>query len=683
MQPRKQPQYRSKVRAKMRWGVVSIFALLLLSVWYVAPQWVNRGIDGLNAILPRALPHISESSFKLGLDLQGGAHLVYRADVQNIPSGEQGDAVEGVRDVIERRVNGLGVVEANVQTTKVGEEHRLIIEMPGVLDVQQAIDRIGETPILEFKERNTEPLRELTTAEKKELEEFNIAAEKKAQDILNRVQKGEDFSNVATEASEDDATKNTGGAMGYLTKNSIYQEIYAWATLAKEGEIGKKFVTSTEGYNIVKREAEKEGPLQVSASHILICYLGSKGCDNPSRTKEEAQKKADELRAQATPENFADLAKEFSDDLGSKATGGDLGAFGKGATVLPFEEAAFQATSGTIVGPVETEYGLHLIYKKGQEISKEYEVFRILVKTKKPEDIIPPADPWKYTGLSGKQLTRAEVVSDQQTGAVMVSLQFDDEGKQLFKDLTERNVKQPVAIFLDGAPISIPIVDEPITDGRAVIRGTFTLADAQELKQRLNAGALPVPIEIVSQQTVGASLGSDSLTKSLYAGIAGTILVIIFMMLYYRVPGVVAMIAIVLYVFLNLAIFKLIGVTLSLAGIAGFILSIGMSVDGNILIFERMKEERGWGKSLQLAVQEGFSRAWTSIRDGNVATFITCLLLLGFGSSFVKGFAVTLAIGTLLSMFTAITITRILLRFIVPWFAKNDGGRWFLKLKVK
>ncbi|MBT7929685.1 SecD/SecF family protein translocase subunit, partial [Candidatus Peregrinibacteria bacterium] len=200
------------------------------------------------------------------------------------------------------------------------------------------------------------------------------------------------------------------------------------------------------------------------------------------------------------------------------------------------------------------------------------------------------------------------------------------------------------------------------------------------LSQRLNAGALPVPVNLVSQQTVGATLGASSLNASIKAGIVGILLVMLFMTLFYRLPGLISVIALTIYISLTLAVMKLIGVTLTLAGIAGFILSIGMAVDANVLIFERLKEELQDGKSLKSAVEEGFLRAWTSIRDGNVSTLITCVLLMFFGSSFVKGFAITLGIGVLLSLFSAITVTRMMLRFVVPWF-KEHGNLFFLGAK--
>ncbi len=670
-------QTQSQIRAKIRWGIVGILALLLAASFFDVPVFFNRVINVVNNTAHLGLPRIPEKEFNLGLDLQGGAHLVYQADVSGIDGDEKGASVEGVRDVIERRVNGIGVSEPVVQTTKVGDDYRIIVELPGVTDVNEAIQMIGETPILEFKEENNEPARELTEEEAKGLEEYNIEAEKKINEALGKVKAGEQFTNVAGEYTEDSVGKNNGGYIGFVSKNSKYFQLYEWAEDAEEGDMTQEVFDSFEGYNILMRGAQREGEEEVKASHILICYLGAKSCNAPEYNKKQALEKAQEVYEQANASNFASLAKEHSTDPGSKDEGGEYDYFGRGFMVAEFEEAAFGADPGQIVGPVETEFGYHIIYKQDQRKSTEYELWRILVAIKSESDILPPEDPWKATELSGKQLERSEVVSDSQTGAVQVSLQFDSEGKDLFRDITERNVGQPVAIFLDGVPISVPTVNEPIRDGRAVISGAFTLPDARTLSQRLNAGALPVPVELIAQQSVGATLGAKSLTKSLKAGIVGIIIVMIFMLLFYRLPGLLSVIALTLYIAVVMALFKLIGVTLTLAGIAGFILSIGMAVDANVLIFERLREELKEGKSLKAAVEEGFLRAWTSIRDGNISTLITCVLLIWFGTSFVQGFAVTLAIGILVSMFSAITVTRVMLRFVVPWF-KEEANWMFL-----
>ncbi len=665
---------KTSIRAKIRWGMIGAFALLIIAGCYDVPVYANRLIDKVNNSAHLGFPRLPEKNFNLGLDLQGGAHLVYQTNVENVKITDRATAVEGVRDVIERRVNAFGVSEPVVQTTKVGSDYRIIVELPGVTDVKKAIQMIGETPILEFKEENTEPARQLTVEEKKQLNDYNIEAKKKAEKAIKELKSGKDFAEVARTYSEDDVSKNNGGYLNYISQNSQYFTLFDTVSKMQSGEVSAKPFESTEGYDILKRGAERDGAQEVSAKHILICYLGAKNCDSPEYTKEKAKVKADELYKQASAANFPDLAKLNSTDLGSKESGGDLGYFQKGMMTKSFEDAVFAAKVGQIIGPIETEFGYHIIYKTDERISKEYEVWRIVVKTKTEADILPPQDQWKSTGLSGKQLEKSEVTSNPQTGSVEVSLQFDSEGKDLFKAITTRNVNKPVAIFLDGEPISVPNVREPILDGRAVISGAFSIQEAKTLSQRLNAGALPVPVELISQQNVGATLGADSLNKSLFAGLVGILIVMVFMVVYYRLPGLLAAFALVLYGALTLAVTKLIGATLTLSGIAGFIMSLGMAVDANVLIFERMKEELRLGKSLKAATEEGFLRAWPSIRDSNLSTLITCVMLIWFGTSFVQGFAITLSIGVLMSMFTAITITRTMVRFIVPWF--KEKGNW-------
>ncbi len=664
------------VRSQLRWGIIGIILLFLLTLTFIFPNQVNGLIKNINDKTNIGLPEIKLKDFKLGLDLQGGVHLVYEADMNKIKPEDRDQALEGVKDVIERRVNGMGVSEPVIQTTVIGDSYRLIVDLPGVKDVHQAIEMIGETPILEFKEINQEPPRDLTPEEQKQLDEYNQDAKKRAQEILNEIKNNSDFEKIAQEKTEDEKSKNNGGYLGYITKDNV--ELYNWAKDHKEDEISQNLVETYEGYNILKRGKERDGEIEVKASHILICYLGAENCQEPKYTKEEAYQKIQEIYEQANADNFADLAKQYSTDLGTKDKGGDLGWFTRDKMVKEFSDAVFSVDKGQIIGPVETKFGYHVIFKQDERQTKEYELWRILIKTKNPFDILPPQDPWKNTNLSGKQLERAEIVQDNQTGQIQVALNFNKEGAELFKNITERNLNKPVAIFLDGQIISSPTVNSVIPNGRAVITGNFDFKSAKLLAQRLNAGALPVPVDLISQQAIGASLGLESLNKSLKAGLVGVMLIMLFMFVYYRLPGFLSVISLSLYILISLSLFKLIGITLTLAGIAGFILSIGMAVDANVLIFERMKEELGSGKSLKLSIKEGFERAWTSIRDGNVSTLITCVLLNWFGTSFVKGFAFTLAIGILVSMFTAITITRTMLRFIEPWFKKTNGGFLFL-----
>jgi preprotein translocase subunit SecD len=270
--------------------------------------------------------------------------------------------------------------------------------------------------------------------------------------------------------------------------------------------------------------------------------------------------------------------------------------------------------------------------------------------------------------LTGQYFKRADVGFDQATGAPKILFQFNDEGAKLFEQITTRNLYKPVGIFLDNQPISTPTVNAVIS-AQGEITGRFTLDEAKDLVIQMNAGALPVPVKVIEQRDVDATLGSDSVARSVIAGGIGMAIIVIFMVVYYRLPGVLASGALLIYTMLTMAEFKLIPVTLTLAGIAGFILSIGMAVDANILIFERMREEMRAGKTLGAAIDAGFDRAWSSIRDSNISTMITCVILFWFGSNYgaslVMGFALTLGLGVVTSMFSAITVTRTFLRMLV------------------
>jgi protein-export SecD/SecF family membrane protein len=269
------------------------------------------------------------------------------------------------------------------------------------------------------------------------------------------------------------------------------------------------------------------------------------------------------------------------------------------------------------------------------------------------------------TNLTGRYVTGAQLTFDSTTRAPQVSISFSDEGAGIFEQATERNVGKPLAIFLDNNLIEAPIVQQKISGGQAVITGHFTLEQARLLVERFNAGALPAPITLINQQTISPSLGTDSLRKVIIAGLIGTLLVVIFMVMYYRLLGLFAALALAIYIALTLGVFKIIPITLSLAGLAGFILTIGMAVDANILIFERIKEELKRGLSRTSAVEEGFRRAWPSIRDSNTSTIITAVILYYLTSSFVRGFALTLLIGVIISLFSAITTTRLFLRVFI------------------
>ena len=664
-------------RGRVRQAVAFVVLLLLVAGNLSYPKYWDDSADWLKAKTGVAVPHFWQIPFRLGLDLQGGTHLVYIADVKDIRTADQADAISGVRDVIERRVNAFGISEPLVQTNKSGNDWRVTVDLAGVKDISEAIKLIGETPILEFKEQAAEaPKQELSADQQKQMNDDNSKVQAKADEALAKaLAKGADFAAVVAEYSDDAQTKDKGGDLGFIGAVGMDKPLVdsLVAKKVKVNVVDPELVKNDEGLNVVKYTEKRDVVTEVKASHILICWTGAERCEN-ARTKEEAKALIDNLKSRATKSNFADLAKMNSDDKSNASSGGDLGSFAKGAMVKPFEDAAFALAKGAVSDVVETPFGFHLILKTGETSGTEYHVFRALLRTKSAADYLPPPSPWTNTKLSGKNLTRATLQFSSRTSEPQVNLEFNDEGKKLFADITTRNVGKPVAIFLDNQPLSVPTVQEPILEGSAVITGKFSIQEAKLLAKRLNAGALPVPINLESQQSVGASLGQDSLDKSLFAGLLGFLIIALFMIAYYRLPGILAVLALCLYTGINLTLYKLIPVTMTLSGIAGFILSVGMAVDANVLIFERMKEELKRGRTLGSAIDEGFKRAWLSIRDSNFTTLISCSILFFTSSSLIKGFALTLGIGVLVSMFSAITVSRTLLRLVSGWRILRHPG---------
>ena len=658
------------------------------------------------------LPKVKANPFHLGLDLQGGTHLVYRADMSQVATVDQASALDGVRDVIERRVNAFGVSEPLVQTNKTANE--IIVELAGVNNVDDAIKMIGETPILEFKEQGTAST---TSAEQKRIADQNAKAENKAQEVLGKIISNGDFAKLAAQYDESGKFSATGTWVNdqndlYVTNGVKNLKLNSTSDIidTPTGYVVAKLLDE----KIAKNEITNQDKKEIKASHLLLCYQGATNC-TATTTKEEAYAKIKALKAQATPANFSQLVKNNSTEPNAAQTGGELGWFTNGTMVKPFEDVAFALNKGQISDIVETEFGYHLIYLEDQKSLMEYHVQEIFIA--KVKSASNGSDNWITTKLTGKNLKKSSVQFDSRSGQAEVALQFDAEGAKLFEEITGRNVGKPVAIFLDGSVISSPTVDEKISGGEAVISGNFNVTEAKTLSQRLNAGALPVPITLVSQQTVGASLGKASIDNSLKAGLWGLLLVALFMIIYYRLPGLVSVAALAIYTVLLLAVFKVWGVillillvflivflqlaggslllalgafvlliagafglsgmsslpvTLTLPGLAGVILSIGMAVDANILIFERFKEELRSGKPTHKAIELGFQRAWLSIRDGHVSIIITCLILIYFSTSMVKGFAITLMFGVILSLFSAITVTKnILLLLPEKWLGSR------------
>lgn len=356
----------------------------------------------------------------------------------------------------------------------------------------------------------------------------------------------------------------------------------------------------------------------------------------------------------------ADLSKTSGEDK-AKAVSGVVDVINKRVNPTGTSEVLVQTSGGERIlvqlpGVKNIDDAISIIGK-----TAELSFYQV-----SPENNITPSD------VSGKDLDNATTDIDQQSGQPVISFTMKNEAIQKFADLTTTINKSGgrLLIVLDDQPLFNGTVSTPITDGRGQMQGFKSVKDAQDTAVLLNAGALPVPISLVEQRTVGASLGSESIAKSLIAGLIGMLAVVFFMIVYYRLAGVIASIALSIYTLINIDIFKLsvatpFPIVLTLAGIAGFILSIGMAVDANILIFERWKEEVRAGSSLQAGLDAGFKRAWSSIRDSNISTLITCIILYNFGLPIIKGFAVTLAIGVLISMFTAITVSRTFLQMLM------------------
>jgi len=302
--------------------------------------------------------------------------------------------------------------------------------------------------------------------------------------------------------------------------------------------------------------------------------------------------------------------------------------------------------------------------------------------TSETTEEITPTETIYPSVITGQHLKGADVHLDEY-GKPEIALEFTDEGAAIFAEHTATSIGKYLAIILDKQVISCPVIQTAIPDGRARITGQFSLEEARSIVIQLKYGALPIPLKIVQNRTIGPTLGQDSVQKSMTAGAIGLVIVLLFMAIYYRLPGVLADMALIIYAMIAFALFKLIPITLTLPGIAGFLLSVGTAVDANILIFERMKEELRAGKSLTMAIRAGFNRAWTSIRDSNLSTLLTCVILFWFGSnlgaSMVKGFAVTLFLGVVVSMFTAVTVTRTFIHLVFSLTGeKLRDKKWLL-----
>jgi preprotein translocase subunit SecD len=625
---------------------------------------------------------VKRQKITLGLDLQGGTQLDYKIDLRNAEQRNSDndssndvkihDITEGVRTTIERRVNNLGVSEPQIYLSDMAGEKHIIVELAGIKDIEQAKKIVGKTIQLEFKEPGTE-----SDADQK------AQIQKEADDTLAKaLAPNADFAQIGENVQTSDKKiefrqnqKNFVSSLPGEYKDTLPKmkngEIYN-----KTVEGGGEFVINADNQiaekksirivQLVSKETEDKTDKteeQVRASHILISYTGAeKAGANVTRTKDEAKAEAEKILQEIkTPSaDFNELAKKYSDDPSASGNNGDLGFFGRNQMTKAFEDAAFSMKKGEISGIVETEFGFHIIKvtdkKEASETTKKEESYTY---NEIVFDTTP--DPWKPTGLDGSQFKYATVTYTQ-IGTPQVNIVFTSEGADLFEKLTERLAGKQLAIFVGGELISAPRVNEKISGGSAVITGDFSLQRALQLANDLNTGAIDAPVILSGQNTISATLGEDALHTSLIAGIIGLIVLALFMILYYRLLGFLAVIALCIYATIIIFMLKIAPLVMTLAGIAGIILSIGMAVDANILIFERTKEELNAGKSFIAAIQTGFERAWLSIRDSNVSSLITCTILWFFGNSIIRGFALMLGLGILISMFTAITVTREFIR---------------------
>ena len=551
----------------------------------------------------------------LGLDLQGGSHLVYRAEPIAEEGGEpqspDADDMESLKRIIERRVNSSGLGEPIIQI--LGED-RLLIQLPGVGDPERAESIIGETARLEFKHRQISPPRNLAT-----------------EGIIT----DEDIVSVAVEP--------------------IPEELQPESESAAESEEAAESSEETEDdpIPVIVVEFTPQGAAKFDEVLAMLTQDFQVAAATANVFTFQSQLQTGILPGLNVTINGNEVI------TGVVAPPGIVKLEGTNRYVFPYPQPEPPAPAQPGEAPPEVE--THDLAAAQDRVGDGATVIFIENPGRIDEDF----------GLGGDNLSRAYASLHATSDQPIINLEFDSLGTRLFGEKTTEIAGRPtdsIAIFLDDEELIAPIVRQPITTGTAIIEGGFTLERAQDISLLLEGGRLPFPITLLQRRSVDAILGADSLAKSVVAGGVGLALVFLFMTLYYRVPGLVASVALLIYTALVLAIFKLMPVTLTLSGVAATILSVGMAVDANVLIFERMKDELRNGRTLITAINIGFNRAWPAIRDSNVSTLITCAILYYFsnqlGTTIVQGFAATLAIGVMVSMFSAIVVSRTILRVI-------------------
>ena len=613
-------------------SVIFIVVIVVLAGLILGFQQISIGAFQRGADTPLGL--------SLGLDLQGGCHLVFQANLTDPETGERvevsEDQMESLQRTIDRRVNSSGLGEPIIQL--LGSD-RLLIQLPDVGSCAEAVDIIGETARLEFKRREY-----LVPREADEITAADVVTV--SVDYLPEPTPAEDAGQTAP---DDQSQTDTGPVAEDVTPDPAAEDV-------------------------LEEEAEPEAAPADSIAALIVEFTDEGSAEFQAMLEQSLN-------------DFLLGGQAFQAGFTGTTIPGSIEVIVDGAeqqrlNIVPFQIRQIDdSTSYGIVFPIEgtaTEQPpideLRARVGDGATVKFTHMLWSV------DED----------TGLTGDDLARAFPGQHAASQKPIVNLEFNDRGTRIFGELTTNiytknqlvGVPDEIAIFLDGEELVSPRVESPITTGTGFIQGgaDFTIERVRTISLLLESGRLPVPIDLIQEREVDAILGADSLAKSVVAGFVGLGLVLAFMTLYYRLPGLLASIALVIYASLVLAVFKILPVTLTLSGVAAVILSIGMAVDANILIFERMKDELRAGRTLLMAINIGFDRAWPAIRDGNVSTLITCAILFWFAdqlaASIVQGFAVTLAIGVVISMFTAITISRTLLRVVATTRITRTNRLW-------
>lgn len=637
-----------------------LLTLLVVSTGLVAmPQTWKEKVP-----VPAVRDFLLSRTLHYGLDLAGGSQLDFKVDMtrvdEKIAAGEdinKDEIVNGVKATLQRRIDPDGTRELNIFSSDFNGEKHIFVELTADIDTPETRKKLAKHIDLQF-------MRQKEGTSEADLKPAKDAAEK----ALSLVQEGKDFATAALEINDAQSTQYTANVN--MDQKSFRDQLPAAAKdilwNAPAGELISKVLKTDNGYSF-------DGQKLVPINGFSIFRVGKK--EMVERTKK------------IPGEDFETVAQEVSTDSVTKKAVDDLSPAlkEKVLTLLkpnePTKPVEFEGKNYIFkaIGTGDTDHlqVQQIVLNTKEEAQSAYD--RVLTKEEKTTEeqlsydeifVMATPNPWEPTGLDGEYFRIAKVSQDR-LGMPVTSIEFTDDGAKKFEALTEELVGKPMAIFVGGDFISAPTIQEKISGGSAQISfGSSSYAEAQKeaylLARDLNAGAIPAPVSLDGEMKVAASLGSNALQKSIVAGLIGLALLSVWLIISYRLLGVFAVFALAIYAIILLFILKITPIfVLTLAGIAGMILSIGMAVDANVLIFERMREELRSGKNFSTSLAIGFERAWTSIRDANLTTLIVCGILYTLGTSIVKGFATMLAIGVLLSMFTAVTITRSLLKFLV------------------